>query len=319
MKNVAEQQPQAPPGIIATLTAGFELTTAHLWLIVLPIMLDVVYWLGPRLGIVHLSDRLLSPLMQQQATQEAVKQIIDMAADINILTSLSVPVIGVPALMSGVAPEKTPLPVQVYQLDSTLGLLALQVGLTLAGLFLTAVYLSLISLAIQDKADRPANPAAFVMTVLRSAVRLFGLGVIFLIVLIAVWVPLLPVAFVAGLLTGVLAMYVMLAGALLVVTYLCMSVPGIVFKRRPVLLSVWESVRMVRGNVLQTISLLLLVMLVSGGTNQLWRMADDGSWLTMISIAGHAFISTALAAAIFVFYRDRWAYAEAQMNQLDRT
>jgi hypothetical protein len=74
-------------------------------------------------------------------------------------------------------------------------------------------------------------------------------------------------------------------------------------------------VRLVRGNALQTISLLLVVMLVGGGTNQLWRLADDGSWLTMVSIAGHAFVSTGLAAAIFVFYRDRRDYARVQMNQ----
>lgn len=318
MKNVAEQQPQAPPGIIATLTAGFELTTAHLWLILLPVVLDLVYWLGPRLGIVQLTDRLLSPLMEEPATQEALAQIIEMASEINVLTSLSVPVIGVPALMGGIAPEQTPLPVQVYELDSTLGLLALQVGLTLVGLILAAFYLSLISLAIQDDDDRPGSLAAFVMTALRSAVRLFGLGLIFLVALIVVWVPLLPVAFVAGLLAGVLAMYVMLGGVLLVVTYLSMSVPGIVLKGRPLLLSVWESVRLVRGNALQTVSLLLVVMLVGGGTNQLWRIADDGSWLTIVSIAGHAFISTGLAAAIFVYYRDRWTYAQAQMNLIDR-
>ena len=319
MKNLAEQEPQAPPGIIATLTAGFELTTAHLWLVLLPIILDVVYWLGPRLGIVQLSGRLLSPLLEEPAAQDAVTQVIEMASEINVLTSLSVPIIGVPALMGGVAPEQTPLPVQVYQLDSTWSLLVLQVGLTLVGLLLTAIYLSLISLAIQKNGDRPGSPAAFVTSALRSAVRLFGLGLIFLVALIVVWVPLLPVAFVASLLAGVLAMYVMLGGVVLVVTYLSMSVPGIVLKGRPLLLSVWESVRLVRGNALQTVSLLLGVMLVGGGTNQLWRMADDGSWLTIVSIAGHAFISTGLVAAIFVYYRDRWAYAHAQLNQLDRT
>ncbi len=319
MKNVTQQEPQAPPGIIATLTAGFELTTAHLWLVLLPIALDILYWLGPRFSILQLSDRLLSPLMEEPAAQEAVTAIVELAADVNVLTSLSVPVIGVPALMGGVIPEQTPLPVQVYQLDSTLSLVFLQVGLTLAGLFLTAIYLSLISLAIQDEAHRPANVASFVMETVKSTVRLFGLGLIFVVAVIMVWLPLLPVAFVAGLLAGALAMYVILGGVMLVVTYLSMSVPAIVLNRRPLLLSVRESVSLVRGNALQTISLLLVVMLVGGGTNLLWRMADDGSWLTVVSIAGHAFVSTGLAAAIFVFYRDRWVYTQTQTNLLDRT
>jgi hypothetical protein len=52
-------------------------------------------------------------------------------------------------------------------------------------------------------------------------------------------------------------------------------------------------------------SLLITVLIINSGMNFLWHLADDGSWLTLVSIAGHAFITTALAVAIFVFYRDR--------------
>lgn len=314
MKNVAEQQPQAPPGIIATLTAGFELTTAHIWLILLPIFLDLLYWLGPRVGVAQLSDRLLSPLLVEPSAQEATRQIMDMASGVNMLTSLSVPLIGIPALMGGVIPEETPLAPQIYEVDGLVMLLALQLGLSLLGLLLAAVYLSLISLALQDDLEKPGGPAAFLAGAFRSAVRLFGLGLIFLIVLLMVWLPLVPIALLVSLLAGGLALFVMLAGFVLVATYLSMSIPGIVLKRRPVLLAVWESVRLVHRNASQTILLLLIVALVSAGTNQLWRLADDGSWLTTVSIAGHAFISTALAAAFFVFYRDRWQHAEEERN-----
>ena len=310
MKNIAENQPKTPPGVIATLTAGFELTTAHLWLILLPALLDFVYWLGPRLGIAQLSDRLLSPLLEDPAVQEAATQIIEMAAGVNVLTSLSVPLIGIPALMGGVIPEQTPLPAQVYELESMLSLLALQVGLFLLGLFMASVYLSLISLALQEDGERPSGPAMFVLAALKSTARLFGLGLIFLVVLLMVWLPLIPIAFLVGLVAGGLALYIMLAGFVLVVTYLSMSVPGIVLQHQPVLRSVLESVRLVHGNAMQTVALLLVVALVSGGTNRLWHLADDGSWLTVVSIVGHAFVSTALAAAIFVYYRDRWTYAQ---------
>jgi hypothetical protein len=306
MKKAAEQQPQAPPGVIATLTAGFELTTAHIWLIVLPILVDLFYWLGPRLSIARLAERNLAVLLEEPELQEAVTQLIDLASRVNVLTGLSVPLIGIPAMMSGAMPEKTPLPAQVHELEGMALWLAIMVALTIAGLFLAALYLGLIGLALKPVEDRPAGLVAFGINVLRSAIRLFGLSIVFLI-LFMVWLPLLPIAFLVGILAGGMFVIVMLAGFVLVVTYLCLSVPGIVFNGRPLLGAVWESVRLVHGNAMQTTNLLLIVVLIGGGTNLLWQLADDGSWLTMVSIAGHAFISTALMGALFVFYRDRWA------------
>ncbi len=312
MKNAADQQPLASPGVIATLTAGFELTTTHIWLIVLPCLLDVFYWLGPRLSIDRLADRNLATLVEEPATQEAATQLMELASQINVLTGLSVPLIGVPALMGGAIPEKTPLPVQIFEMDRMLLWALVFAGVTLVGLLLASTYLSLIGVAMRSAEERPAGLAEFGAAVLKSALRLFGLGIIFLALLLIVWLPLLPIALLVGLLAGSMFVLVMLAGFILVVTYLSLSVPGIVLNGRPLLRSVWESVRLVHRNVLQTTNLLLIVVLISAGTNLLWHIADDGSWITLVSIAGHAFISTALAAAIFVFYRDRWASSQTQ-------
>jgi hypothetical protein len=51
---------------------------------------------------------------------------------------------------------------------------------------------------------------------------------------------------------------------------------------------------------------------------QVLRWADDGSWLTLGTITGHAFVSTALIVATFLFYRDRVRPA-AQQNVLPDT
>jgi hypothetical protein len=308
MKNLAEEQPQAPPGVIAALTAGFEVTTSHIWLILLPFALDLIYWLGPRIAVERLFNETLKPLLEEPAAQEAANQLMEMASGVNVLTTLSVPLIGIPALMGGVAPEQTPISAEVYQIDSMSGVVLLLAGLSLLGLFISTVYLSLIALALQDQQQRPAGSRAFFAALLKSVVRLFILGVVFIAVLVIVWLPLLPVAFLVGLLAVDLAVYVMLAGFVLVVIYFSMSVPGIVFNGRTILQAILESVRLVHRNAMQTTLLLLAIVLVSSGTNRLWHLADDGSWLTIISIAGHAFISTALAAAFFVFYRDRWTY-----------
>jgi hypothetical protein len=99
----------------------------------------------------------------------------------------------------------------------------------------------------------------------------------------------------------------MLLGFVLVVLLFSLAVPGIVLNKRKTIMAIVESIRLVRHNLLPTMNLLLFVLLIGSGMNFLWRLADNGSWLTLASIAGHGFVSTALAVAIFVFYRDRHA------------
>ena len=103
--------------------------------------MDLFYWLGPRLSIGRLAERNLAVLLEEPELQGAVTQLIDLASRVNVLTGLSIPLIGIPALMSGAMPEKTPLSAPVYELEGMALWLAIMVALTIAGLFLAALYL----------------------------------------------------------------------------------------------------------------------------------------------------------------------------------
>lgn len=308
MRQRSEEQRPAVPGVIATLTAGLELTAGNLWLIILPVLVDIFYWLGPRLSIQDLVERSVAGLRGDPAFAEMVAQIEQLAGQFNVFTSLSVPLIGVPALMGGPVPEDTPLAAHVLEIDSFFLWLALFAGFTIMGLFMASLYLGLIGLALWGlSGDQRPKFWRFMRSLLASALRLFGLGIVFVVLLVFVSLPLLPVATLLGLLAGSLFLGVMMLGFILVATHLFLAVPGIVLNGRPLLPAVIESIQLVHRNMLPTINLLLLVVLITSGMNLLWHMADDGSWLTAVSIAGHGFVSTALAAAIFIFYRDRFA------------
>ena len=49
---------------------------------------------------------------------------------------------------------------------------------------------------------------------------------------------------------------------------------------------------------------ILSALLISQGLVFLWRVPPADSWLTMVGIAGHAFITTALLAASFIYFRN---------------
>jgi hypothetical protein len=48
----------------------------------------------------------------------------------------------------------------------------------------------------------------------------------------------------------------------------------------------------------------LSVFILSRGLDQLWRAPKSESWLALVGFAGHAFVTTALVTASFVYYRD---------------
>ena len=123
-----------------------------------------------------------------------------------------------------------------------------------------------------------------------------------------IWLPLLPIALALLLLGGeLLASMVLWTGFALVAIYLAFSLHGIFLNERPTGRALVESVRLVRRHLSSTIALFLWVFLLRALLRMLWMLADNGSWFTFISILGHSFISTALVAATFIFYRDRYA------------
>lgn len=303
-------------GLIATLTAGFELTTSHLWLIVLPVLFDVIFWLGPRLSIARMVESTGRILARDPSLAGIVEQLTETAGGYNLLTALSIPVIGLPTLMSGITPEKVPLSPLGVNVNSSGDFAAIFIVLTLCGLFVTALYFGLIALALDH--DRSSNLsalsrlAAFTKSVVVSWFRLLILGGFLLVTLLVLSLPLLPIAYVFALLSQDLALVVVLVCLLVIITYLSMAVPTIVVDHQPVGIAIVNSVRMVRRYMLSVTSLFLVVVLIGWGMSLLWHLADSGNWLTLISLGGHAFVSTALIAAIFIFYRDRSVYPRVQ-------
>ena len=48
----------------------------------------------------------------------------------------------------------------------------------------------------------------------------------------------------------------------------------------------------------------------------LWRTPDEASWLMLVGIAGHAFVTTSLLAATFIYYRDADRWTEDTLRKM---
>jgi hypothetical protein len=68
---------------------------------------------------------------------------------------------------------------------------------------------------------------------------------------------------------------------------------------------------------LPTSSLFVLTALLLGmGLNVLWSVPTEDSWLALVGILGHAFITTALLASSFIYYQQMTTWLETVLARL---
>ncbi len=304
-----DKQQQALPGVKATLAAGFDLTTKHLWLILLPVLLDMFLWLGPRLSVRPLIEQFLAFWPADPNLEVVVEQMRQVAPYTNLFTFLSLPLVGVPVLLAGIAPQNTPVAVAVMEIDSPAAWFGYLVLLLLAGLLLTAVYYTLVAYVVGKGSQQYyLGLAQFARHVARIFGTFFLVGVLFFLFLLILYLPLSLVTFLVSLLSPILGLLVILAGAVLVMWVILAAFflpQSVALYGRSPKQAIWDSVILIRRHGATVMGLILAFIILNSLLDQVLLLTFDGSWMTAVSILAHAFVSTSLLTATFIFYRDR--------------
>jgi hypothetical protein len=97
---------------------------------------------------------------------------------------------------------------------------------------------------------------------------------------------------------------------------LIFSAHGIYVNHLGALASVRRSMVMTRMTLPTTALFILSVFVISEGFDLLWRVPPETSWLTVIGVGGHAFITSALLAASFIYYRDADLWTQGTLKML---
>lgn len=318
-----------PPGVIGSLRAGFDAVANHVWLIVLPLALDMFLWLGPRLSV----DGLLRPFVRYMFLQarrgvatseidqflEAQRIFLDRLQSFNLLSLIgkfrTFP-IGISSLLAQTMPVDTPLGEQsVVQISSLPLLMGLVFMLTLIGWVGGGLYFRWVSGTTLGQEETG-------VTLLRAIIQTLILSVCWLIGLMVVLVPLMFILTLLALVNPILA-----NGAIFVILLLCfwLVVPlffiphGIFARRQNALYSALTSLRMARFTFPTSGMFVISVLILSQGMNYLWSVPSNDSWMTLVGIAGHAFITTAVLAASFVYYRDMNVWLQTVFEQWQKT
>jgi hypothetical protein len=324
--NTADKQVlPAPPSLMKSLKAGFDAITNHIELILFPIALDLFLWFGPHFSLSRPIRSFVARVegLPEAQTPEMVSLLstsreawLVLAERFNLFVLVRAYPVGLPSLMGTISPVETPLgTAPVVELASLsqafgLGVLFVLVGLTLGSLYFSSVAQASLVDRIRWGSTLRSWPWAAWQTVL--------LALIWLAIIAAIALPfacLLSLLMVTGFSGGPLALF--LFGGLLAwfLLPLVFSAHGIFASGLKVVPSIFKGVRLTRMTLPSTGFFLLALLFLSQGTDVLWSIPPENSWLGLVSIAGHAFVTTALLAASFIYYRDASRWLERVIQQ----
>jgi len=321
------QELPAPPRLIPVLVEGFDAITNHILIILFPITLDLLIWFAPHLRLKSLIEGLLAEmaLFSTNESAEFASMIeggrevwLQLAKELNLAVALRSYPVGIPSLMTSALPVNTPLGLPWMLEISSFGY-AFLIVLTLMGIGLVGGALYYLVVA-QVALEGDLNWRKIFSEWPRASLRVILLALFWLGLFFVVSIPascLITVVTLAGFSLGQLSVLLYGGFLLWLIFPLLLSAHGIFVKRMGVWPSIRISVRITNRTLPTTLLFFVTVLLLTQGLDILWRIPPSNSWLSILGIAGHAFIVTGLLAASFVYFRDadRWVTSMSKQNQ----
>ncbi len=304
--------------MIEALSAGLDAVLRHPWLFLIPVLLDMFLWVGPRMQAPALYGS-FEPTLREMTTsmtssdarfaaQELSKAIQQFFTQYNLFAWLSAGLIGVPVVNGGIdATLKLvtgSLPI-LWQVDSFGGYLLVFVLFTVAGLFISALFWAMLGGYVRGEPWQVARwlGQSFELwkKLLLLMVAVIGLALLSIFPLTMVMLTLS--AFSAGLASLVPLLAAAVAAWIVLV---CIFTPhGLALYHMTLSHAVSTSSMIVRANFVSTMGLAVIVIAISIGTGLIWEALAADSWLRLIAIAGNAMIGTGLIVASLLFYQNR--------------
>jgi len=314
MDKIESQVLHAPPNTIASLRAGFDAVANKIVIIIIPIMIDLLLWLGPHIQIKTLINNFFNQMVSTSSlypnqSGDVISQISDMmrstVSQFNLLSILRTIPVGIPSLMAFRLPLEIPngLPVFV-DLRNIIVAAAVGIGLLVIGLMGGSFFYIMIT---QISFNGRIELNKVVKEWPWSSLQVLSLALALLILFMVVSVPsscVISVIALLGLPLGQFAFFLYFGVMLWLAFPLIFSAHGIFVNHNNAFVSVQKSMMLTRMTLPTTSLFFLSILAISEGLDILWRVPPERSWLTLIGVGGHAFITSALLAASFVYYRD---------------
>ena len=325
-----DEQVRPQLGIVDSLSLGFGMVARRPWLVILPVLLDLLLWFGPSVSVRPLVSRFLPLLQMPPGSTEELQQMATFSGEIieqlgenwNLLTLLTRGMVSIPSFISSQLAPPTlwdaGVPLGVSSIGGALGmgLLAALVGTLLGGLYLALVADHLERWHSDSEPDPDTEedslPGSFLQRLGKICVRLVLLALLVLGGGLLVMVPVSVISGVLGVFSPSLAIGAVSLLSLLAVSLglwvqfvLYFTTTAIVLDDVGVRQALWRSANVVWRNLWPTLGLVLLSYVIGTGFTLIWDRIAGTVWGTAAGILGTAYVGAALTAAGLAYYRDR--------------
>ncbi len=308
-----------PIGVIDALSAGYRLLNRawEAWLV--PLVLDVFFWLGPQVSPWRAIRAMLDQVPPEMREQVLAALGMDTWAEMpvtqgpNLLTLISIgPGAASPlAATFGALPAPPGWSRPFIAPAAPWGMMGLFVGLLMLGAPLAGFYLTLVTRAVARGQGMPVpdfwprwawTSGHLFLLVLMALVVLFGfsMGFGFLLalglVVGGVWVS-------ALLVLGSLAFTWVLIGALVFFYFTPVS---IAWERATAWQALARSAYVVLRYPGASLGLMVVTFIIAEGFGLIWARLLGSLPGLLVSMVGNAYLTAGLTVAAFLFYQSRW-------------
>jgi len=307
-----------PPRAVGALVKGFNAIAGNVIVILFPTVFDLFLWLGPRLK----ADAILAPVLemlpqvQSQIPADQAKMFVQVFTEFsngfNLFSISRTFPLGIFSIMSTNLATSSPLGVRLgIEPPGMLFALGLMLFLTFCGWLAGGLYFRAVAQVALGFDQVPGLFRAIFHSLLLSGLWMFLFFLLNLPVLIFMGLLTLLDSLVRSIVIFILI--IPISWILLTVFF---SFHGIFANKQNLYLSVRNSLRMLRYGLPPLGWFAMLAIIISQGMNMLWQIPPADSWMAGVGILGHAFVSTSLLAASFIYYRDLNTWIESALQWL---
>lgn len=325
MSETNNEQKIAPPKLIPTLVEGFNTIANNIYIIIFPILFDLLLWFGPMIRIKELllpfvlnaseiSSSTYGP--ESQSILDNSKTIWTALLDqFNLFYGLRTFPVGVPSLLVSKGITSNPLGnVSIIEIQSPSLAFWFLAGFSVLGVILGSLYFALIA-----EASNESKISLKISVFARQTLQLFILSLILIVGLLVLSIPAIClISSLVLLLPSLGDLPIMLFSFMLVwiLLPLVFSPHGIFTNQYKATKAIVNSIKLVRP-MMSFIGLFFIIVILLGyGLDILWSTPEANNWMLLVGIIGHAFISSGLIAASFSFYKKGLLWLQAKMREM---
>jgi hypothetical protein len=313
-RNLPKIQPRAR--IVDIIAEGLSVAVARPWLIVIPILLDGLLWIGLKIEPAALMHSLIN-LVNDQDIEDS-KDLIDSLSDLATSNMVQLGSTFTPSMLSGVPRDKIYEITEqtVWRPDSSGLVLLVGIGLFLVGAVISMAYSVPIADAILG---RKRSFSEKLRAIGRASYRMFLLIAMVIGGVIAVAIPIGIVAAISAV-AGV-ALLSLFTVAIVVALIFVFFYGTFVFDAMVVadvgpITAIRYSAGVVHRNRRSTIGFVLASLLLGTGIPQIAEGVLGSAPGLIIAVGIHALVATGVSAASLLFFVDRMRFWQPDLISL---